>query len=158
VAEIEAERSSEEARLAGLGRRVEALRIRALGSGTVITPRPEELTGRWVASGTTVMEVAEFDTVEIRITLQGAGGTLIGQGSPARLLAAATVGAPVSGVITSVSTNATARTVEARLRLPAQPGLRPGMTGRARVTVRNSNLWGALWWGVRRGIRSDILL
>ena len=158
AAEIDAERSSEEARLAGLSRRVEALRIRALVSGTVITARPEELVGRWVASGATVLQVGEFDSVEIRIALEGAGGTLIRQGSPARLLADATLAAPVSAVVTSISTTATPTTVEARLRLPALGTWRPGMTGRARVTVRNSNLWGALWWSIRRGIRSDILL
>jgi putative peptide zinc metalloprotease protein len=158
AAEIDAERSSEEARLAGLRRRVEALRLRALGSGTVITTRPEELVGRWVASGATVLQVGDFDSVEIRIALQGAGGTLIHQGSRARLLADATLDAPISAVVTSISTTATPTTVEARLRLPALRTWRPGMTGRARVTVRNSNLWGALWWSVRRGIRSDILL
>jgi len=156
--EIDAERSSEGARLAGLRRRVEELRIRALGGGTVVTPRPEELAGRWVASGATVLHVGEFDSLEIRIALGGAGGTLIRQGSRARLLADATLEAPVSAVINSISATATPQTVEARLRLPALPGWRPGMTGRASVTVRNSNLWGALWWSIRRGIRSDILL
>jgi hypothetical protein len=158
VAELDAERSSEGARLGGLRRRVEDLRIRALGGGTVITPRPEELVGRWVASGATVLEVGQFDSVEIRIALQGAGGTLIRQGSSVRLLADAALGAPVSAVVTSISAAATPTSVEARLRLPAQANWRPGMTGRARVTVRNSNLWGALWWSIRRGIRSDILL
>ena len=76
----------------------------------------------------------------------------------ARLLADATLDAPISAVVTSISATATPRTVEARLRLPALHGWRPGMTGRASVTLRNSNLWGALWWSVRRGIRSDILL
>ena len=158
VAEIEAERSSEEARLAGLRQRVDALRIRALGAGTVITPRPEELVGRWVASGEAILSVGRLDSVEVRIALRGAGGTLIRQGSPARLLADATLDAPVSAVVTSVSATAAPRSVEARLRLPAVGEWRPGMTGRARVTVRNSNLWGALWWSIRRGIRSDILL
>jgi hypothetical protein len=32
------------------------------------------------------------------------------------------------------------------------------MTGHAKITLRQSNLWGALWWEMRRGIRSDILL
>ena len=96
--------------------------------------------------------------MEIRIALQGAGGTLIHQGSRARLLADATLAAPVSATVTSISATATPTTVEARLRLPALNSWRPGMTGRARVTVRNSNLWGALWWNIRRGIRSDILL
>lgn len=155
--EIDAVRSSEVARLAGLRRRVEALRVRALEAGTVITPRTEELVGRWVARGATVLELGEFDSVEIRIALQGAGGTQIRQGSRARLLADATLDAPVSTVVTSISATAP-RAVEARLRLPANPGWRPGMTGRASVTVRNSNLWGALWWSIRRGIRSDILL
>jgi multidrug efflux pump subunit AcrA (membrane-fusion protein) len=158
AAEIDAKRSGEEARLAGLRRRVEALRIRALAGGTVITPRPEELVGRWVASGATVLQMGEVDSVEIRIALAGAGGTLIRQGSPARLLADATLDAPISAVVTSISATATPQAVEARLRLPALGGLRPGMTGRASVTVRNSNLWGALWWNIRRGIRSDILL
>lgn len=158
VAEIDAERSSEEARLAGLRRRVEGLRIRALGGGTVITPRPQELVGQWVTSGATVLQVGEFDSVEIRIALRGAGGTLVREGSPARLLADATLESPVSATITSISATATPQTVEARLRLPAHRGWRPGMTGRASVTLRNSNLWGALWWNIRRGVRSDILL
>jgi len=158
AAEIEAERSSVNARLGGLRQRVEALRIRALGGGTVITSRPEELVGHWVASGATVLLVGEVDSVEIRIALQGAGGTLIRRGSRARLLADATMDSPVSALVTSISATATPRTVEARLLLPALNGLRPGMTGRASVTVRDSNLWGALWWSIRRGIRSDILL
>jgi multidrug efflux pump subunit AcrA (membrane-fusion protein) len=158
AAEIDAERSSAEARLAGLRRRVDELKIRALGGGTVITPRPEELAGRWVASGATILQVGELDSLEIRIALGGAGGTLIRQGSRARLLSDATLDAPVSAVVRSISATATPQTVEARLRLPALPGWRPGMTGRASVTVRNSNLWGALWWSIRRGIRSDILL
>jgi hypothetical protein len=158
AAEIEAERSSEEARLAGLAQRVEALRIRALGAGTVVTPRPEDLVGRWVANGAAVLQVGEFDSVEVRIALPGAGSTLIRPGSPARLLPDATMSGPVSALVTSISTTATPEAVEARLRLPALQGWRPGMTGRARVTVRQSNLWGALWWGIRRGIRSDIFL
>jgi hypothetical protein len=42
--------------------------------------------------------------------------------------------------------------------LPAAAGWLPGMTGRASVTVRDSNLWGALWWSIRRGLRTDIFL
>lgn len=156
--EIDAERASQAARIAGLRQRVEALRIRALQSGTVITPRPEELVGRWVADGAIVLQVGQFDSVEIRIALRGAGGTLIRQGSRARLLPDATLDAPVSAVVTSLSATATPETIEARLRLPTLAGWRPGMTGRASVTVRDSNLWGALWWTLRRGVRSDILL
>ncbi|HEY8197627.1 MAG TPA: HlyD family efflux transporter periplasmic adaptor subunit, partial [Gemmatimonadales bacterium] len=131
---------------------------RALGGGTVVTPRPEELVGRWVRNGATVLELGEVDSVEIRISLQGAGGTQIRQGSRARLLPDASPGGPVDVVVTSISATASPDAVEVRLRLPGQAGWRPGMTGRAAVTVRNSNLWGALWWSIRQGIRSDILL
>ncbi|HWN18668.1 MAG TPA: HlyD family efflux transporter periplasmic adaptor subunit [Gemmatimonadales bacterium] len=158
AAHIDAERSSEAARLAGLRLRVESLRIRALGGGTVVTPRPEELVGRWVGNGATVLELGEVDSIEIRISLQGAGGTQIREGSRARLLPDATLGSPVNVVVTSISAAASPGAVEVRLRLPGQAGWRPGMTGRAAVTVRNSNFWGALWWSIRQGIRTDIFL
>jgi hypothetical protein len=32
------------------------------------------------------------------------------------------------------------------------------MTGEASVTLRRSNMWGALWWAIRRHVRTDILL
>jgi hypothetical protein len=32
------------------------------------------------------------------------------------------------------------------------------MTGEASIMVRRSNLWGALWWGFRQRVRTDILL
>jgi putative peptide zinc metalloprotease protein len=155
---IDAVLAGEEARLAGLRQRVEALRIRALSGGTVITPRPEELAGRWVASGEIVLSLGRFDSLEVRIALQGAGGTLVQRGSPVSLLVDATSDARVTALITSISAAATPQIVEARLRLPAMPGWRAGMTGRASVTIRDSNLWGALWWSIRGGIRSDILL
>ena len=158
AAHIDAERSSEAARLAGLRLRVESLRIRALGGGTVVTPRPEELVGRWVGNGATVLELGEVDSIEIRISLQGAGGTQIREGARARLLPDATLGSPVNVVVTSISAAASPEAVEVRLRLPGQAGWRPGMTGRAAVTVRNSNFWGALWWSIRQGIRTDIFL
>jgi hypothetical protein len=154
---VDAVLAGERARLAGLRQRVEALRIRALSGGTVSTPRPEELVGRWVANGEIVLSLGRFDSVEVRIALQGPGGTLVRPGSPTRLLVDATSEAPVTALVTSISAAATPRTVEARLRLPSH-GWRPGMTGRARVTIRDSNLWGALWWRIRGGIRSDILL
>jgi multidrug efflux pump subunit AcrA (membrane-fusion protein) len=159
VALIEAEQSVEAARLAGLSQRAEALRIRALGSGTVVTRRPEELAGRWVSSGEVVLELGHSDSVEIRIALTGAGGTLVSAGAPVSLLQDATLHRAVRSKLSTVSAAANGPgTIEARLRLPAGRTWRPGMTGRASVTLRQSNVWGALWWRIRRGIRSDILL
>ena len=159
VALIDANRSVEEARLAGLQRRVEALHIRALGEGIVVTTRPEELAGRWVSSGEVVLQLGQSDSVEIRIALNGAGGTLVRAGSKVRLLPEAIFEGPVSGRVAAVSSAASSsETVEARLQLPADHGWRPGMTGRASITLQQSNVWGALWWEVRRRIRSDILL
>ena len=159
AAEIDAERAVEEARLAGLKERAERLRIRARGKGVVVTPRPQELTGRWVSNGEIVLQLGQADSVEIRIPLDQAGGTLIRPGAPVRLLPDATLHQPGSGHVASVSTAAKgADAVEVRLRVPAAEGLLPGMTGRASVTLRNSNLWGALWWNIRRGVRTDIFL
>jgi hypothetical protein len=156
---IDAARSVEQARLSGLEERLDRLRIRALGHGTVVTTRPEELVGRWVSNGEVVIQLGQADSVEVRIPLKGAGGTLVRPGDRVRLLSEATLEGPVSGSIAAVSTAASrAETIEARLRLPGGEGWRPGMTGRASITLRRSNAWGALWWSIRRGIRSDILL
>jgi hypothetical protein len=62
--------------------------------------------------------------------------------------------------IGSVSTAAgdAAGSVEARVRVPSEGGWRAGMTGQASVTLARSNVWGALWWAIRRRVRTDILL
>ena len=154
-----AQHTAEEARVAGLEDRVDALRIRALGNGTVLTPRPQELVGQWVSNGEVVMWVGRMDSVEVRIDVSGAGSTLVGTGSRVHLLPDAGLNGAVGGLLAAVSVAAgAAKATEARLRLPATGGWRPGMTGRASITVRPSNAWGALWWNIRRGIRSDILL
>ena len=158
VAQIDAARSVEGARLVGLQERVEALHLRALGTGTVLTPRPEDLIGRWVSNGEVVLQLGRSDSVEIRIALQGAGGSLVRAGQPVRLLPEATLSA-VNARIAQVSAALdSGRALTARLSLPAGALWRPGMTGRASVTLQRSNLWGAAWWAIRRAVRSDILL
>jgi hypothetical protein len=159
AAVLEAEHSVELAKLSGLRQRVQALRIRALHSGVVTTWRPEELTGRWVTNGLEVLRLGQLDSVEIRIALSGAGRTVVQVGNPVRLLSDASLGRAVETRVASLSAEgSTPSHVEARLRVKAGESWRPGMTGRARITIRRSNLWGALWWGIRGGIRSDILL
>jgi hypothetical protein len=65
------------------------------------------------------------------------------------------VEAAVSSVAASASPGGM---VESRVRLPGGEALRPGMTGEASITIRQSNAWGALWWAIRRRIRTEILL
>jgi putative peptide zinc metalloprotease protein len=154
-----AQHTAEEARVAGLRDRVDALRIQAPGKGTVLTHRPQELVGRWVSNGEVVMRLGRMDSVEVRIDVSGAGSTLIGAGSQVQLLPEAGLNGAVKGALAGVSVAAgPARATEARLRLPATGGWRPGMTGQASITVRSSNAWGALWWRLRRAVRTDILL
>jgi len=156
---LDASQSVEEATLAGIRNRLAELGIRALSSGVVVTPRPEELAGRWVSNGEVVLQLGQPDSVEVRILLAGAGATLVKGGQPVRLLSRATLAQPLQTRLSAVSVAANSPAgLEARVRLPAGDSWRPGMTGEASITLRRSNLWGALWWSVRRGIRSDILL
>jgi putative peptide zinc metalloprotease protein len=158
LALLEAARSIEEAKFAGLRHRIEALRIRALRAGAVMTARPQELAGQWVSSGEVVLLLGQPDSVEIRIALGGAGFALIRAGQPVRLLSDATMSPQTRARVLAVSTAATSPgSLEARVRLPADQSWRPGMTGEAKITVRQSNLWGAMWWGLRSRVRSDIL-
>jgi putative peptide zinc metalloprotease protein len=151
--------TAEQARVAGLEERVGALRIQALGSGTVLTPRPQEMVGRWVSNGEVVMRLGRMDSIEVRIDVSGAGSSQVGAGSRVHLLPDAALNGAVEGSLVAVSVAAgPAKATEARLRLPAAGGLRPGMTGQASIRVRRSNVWGAVWWRLRRAVRTDILL
>jgi len=126
-----------------------------------MTERPEELTGRWVKEGDPMLLLGQPDSVELQIGLRGAGASEVRPGQPVRLIAHADPGARLATRILSVSAAAardSAGSLEARVRTAAGAAWRPGMTGEASVTLRRSNLWGSLWWALRRRIRSDILL
>ncbi|MFL5496731.1 MAG: HlyD family efflux transporter periplasmic adaptor subunit [Gemmatimonadales bacterium] len=157
---LEAERAEEEARLSGMRTELTSLRVRAAGTGIVMTQRPEELPGRWVKQGDLVLTLGQPDSVELRIGLSGAGASEVRPGQLVRLIAHADPGFRVAARITSISAAArsSAGSLEARVRTAAGAEWRPGMTGEASVTLRRSNLWGSLWWALRRRIRSDILL
>ena len=159
VARHAALRRGAAAQAAGLGRRVESLTLRAPSPGVVLTARPEELAGVWVSIGDTVLELGDPSALEARIALEGAGASLARPGQPVRLLLHAGNGLRLAGTLSSVSEAAGAGgAMEGRVRLEAAPELRPGMTGEASVVLRDSNLWGALWWALRARVRSDILL
>jgi putative peptide zinc metalloprotease protein len=159
TARLEAERATETARLDGMTAEQRVLTVRALRPGIVVTSRPEQLTGRWVSLGERLLEVGQPDSLEIRIALAGAGATQVRAGQAARLVFHAdghTLAGRVGGVAESSAAGSGA--VEARVGVRGGGPWRPGMTGEASVTLRKSNLWGALWWGVRRRVRTDILL
>ena len=152
-------RAVAEARLASSSQRLAALALRASQSGVVLTARPELLTGQWINAGQTVLMLGEPDSVEVRIRLRGSGATLVRPGQPVEMLSLADVAHPVRGTVASVSRAAVSRQeIEARVRLPAQSAWRPGAGGAASVVIRRSNIAGALWWAMRKRVRSDILL
>jgi hypothetical protein len=75
------------------------------------------------------------------------------------LLAESNLTSEVRGKLAEVSAVAgPGRSVEARLRLPADESWRAGVTGEASIRLRESNVWGALWWHARRLIRTDLFL
>ncbi|HEU4761631.1 MAG TPA: hypothetical protein VFS74_04875, partial [Gemmatimonadales bacterium] len=67
-----------------------------------------------------------------------------------------TMDARVTGV--AQLSSAGSGTVEARIGMGGPARWRPGMTGEASVTIRESNVWGSIWWGIRKRVRTDLLL
>ena len=159
VARIAAEEQAEGARLAGMRERVRSLSIRAPGEGVVADPRPDTLVGRTVSLGDTLFRLAAPSGVEARIALEGAGASMARAGQRVRLIAHADPAFRFEGAVASVAASAShGGAVESRVRLAGGEALRPGMTGEARITLRRSNGWAALWWAIRSRIRTDVLL
>jgi len=158
AARLAASRAAELARAEGFRQRTEALALRAPMRAVVLTPRPDTLEGLRVSLGDTLLMLGTADSIEIRLALEGAGAPLVRAGQRTRLVAHADPGLRLTATVASVASAAPNGAVEARIRLPAEPELRPGMTGEASVTTRQANLWGALTWAIRRRIRTDLLL
>jgi putative peptide zinc metalloprotease protein len=158
AARIAAQAQAEGARLAGMRERVRSLVIRAPGAGVVASPRPDTLLGRTVSVGDTLLRLAG-ERLEARIALDGAGASLAREGQRAKLIAHADPRLRLDATLASVAPSASpGGMVESRVRLAGSKALRPGMTGEARITLRESNVWGALWWAIRSRIRTDVLL
>jgi len=154
-----AERAEAEADAVGLEARVRALVLRAPVGGTVLTPRPEETVGRPVDAGTEVIRIGAGDSVELRVRLERAGATQVAPGQRVAVLPYADASRPIVAQVTSVAAAGAGDQLEARVRLAADGGsLRAGATGQAKITVRRSTVWGALWWAIRKRVRSDLLL
>jgi putative peptide zinc metalloprotease protein len=155
---IAAQAQAEGARLAGMRERVRSLVIRAPVAGVVASPRPDTLFGRTISLGDTVLRLAG-DRVEARIALVGAGASMAREGQRAKLVAHADPGVRLDARVASVAPSASPDgMVETRVGLVETEALRPGMTGEARITLRESTVWGALWWAIRSRIRTDVLL
>ncbi len=162
---LEAAREEAAGALAALRARLALLTLRAPAAGVVVTPRFEDLVGRRFDRGDTVAQlIGTPDTVELRVALERAGATLVLAGQRAAVVPYSDVGAATHAAVTSVAvvgTGAGTREggqVEARVRVPGSAAYRPGVTGEARITVRRTNVLGALWWAVRKRVRSDLLL
>jgi putative peptide zinc metalloprotease protein len=159
MARLAAERAPEAARLNGMREAQRSLTVRALAAGVVVTARPEQLTGQWVSLGQPLIEVGRPESLEVRIALAGAGATRVRPGQRVRLVFHADGGTLDDTVATVAQlSSAGSGAVEARVGMPGSERWRPGMTGEASVTVRRSNIWGSVWWAIRRRIRTDILL
>lgn len=157
----QAEAASAGANLARTNLRRDQGVVRAPFDGTVITTRPEELLGRQVAPGDTLLVIADLMGLEARISLRSAGASQIVPGGRVRLISAQAADHPVEGVVREVAPagiGAAGGAVEVRMTLADDAPLRAGATGMARVEWGRSTLLGSLWWAVRSRIRNDLLL
>jgi len=125
---LEAERSAAVARFTALQARIDALTLRARWTGTVTTPRVQEVEGRRVEAGDAIMRLATLDTLEARVALARAG-------------AAGDRG-----------------TIEIRVPVGLSIGWRAGATGEASVELRRSTMLMAILWNVRQKIRNDLFI
>ena len=161
--QLGAERAQAEAEANQLRARLQSYVMRAPTAGVIVTPRLEERLGHWVNAGDTLFRLQTVDSVELRLRLEPAGATLVAPGQPAALIPYSGVGEALQASVASVAQVSSAggvgqSGVEARIRVATSPVFRPGVTGEAKVAVRRSNVWGALWWAVRKRVRSDLLL
>ncbi len=133
------------------------LKLRSRFRGTVVSERPEQLTGRRVAAGDTLLSLADTTMLEAVIRLRGPGAVNVQVGDTVRL----------------INYNGAARRLEARVssvapaggevgaidvRVPLSAALRLGSTGEARVLWRRSSVLGAIWWMLRSALRTDLLM
>jgi putative peptide zinc metalloprotease protein len=159
VERLAAERASAEGRLRALDARRAALTLRVRSAGEVLTPRPELLLGRRKDIGDTVLLLAGGDSVELRIRISGGGASLV---VPGQTVSLAPYGDPAHPLLARIRSVAAASrrpdAVEARVLAAAGGVWLPGATGEASVRLRRSTVGGALWWGIRKRIRTDLLL
>jgi putative peptide zinc metalloprotease protein len=163
VARLGSAREEATANLTALRARIDQLTLRAPVAGVVATARLEEMVGRRFERGDIVVRLlGSPDTLELRVALERAGATLVRPGQTAHVVPYSDVGAAASLPVATVSAAGAGDSSEgqfqARVIVPAGRAYRPGVTGEAAITVRRSNVIGALWWGIRKRVRTDLLL
>ena len=146
-----------------LERRATRLTLRAPVAGVVADLRPEDLVGRQVHAGDSLLTVVALDSVEARIALGGAGATQVHPGQVVHLVSYADPGVPRTGRVTDVSAAGVRSSngigaVEARVRLAPGDAWRPGIRGEASVDLEGSTLFGVLWWKLKQSVRTDLWL
>ena len=159
---LEAERAQAVARLTAVQARADALTMRALWTGVVITPRVAELEGHRVVAGDRIMRVAMLDSLEARVALARAGAATVQAGQVVHLIdyadAAEPVDATVVGVAPAGGGSENRGTIEVRVPIGRDSGWRAGTTGEASIELRRSTALAVLWWNVRQRLRGDVLL
>ena len=158
---LEAEHAQAVARVAATQARVDALTMRALWSGVVITPRVHELAGHRVVAGDHIMRVALLDSLEARVALMRGGASSVRAGQVVHLIghaAADPIDATVGGVAPAGGGLSERGTIEVRVPVGPSTGWRAGATGEASIELRRSTALAALCWNVRQRLRGDILL
>jgi putative peptide zinc metalloprotease protein len=159
---VAAERMSAQAQLSALETRVSGLTVRATSAGVIASPRPEDLMGRAVSGGDSLLAIAALDSVELRIALGGAGATRVRSGQVMHAISYADPAAQWNAHVTEVSIGGSATNasggVEARVRRASSDAWRPGITGEASVVLQRSTVFGALWWKARQLLRTDLWL
>ena len=160
---LAAQRAEAQATLAAIDRRIADLTLRATAPGIVMTPHAEELIGRRVDAGETLLTLAAPDSVELRIALAGAGATRVHAGQVVHAISYADPYTAWTSQVADVATSGVSRAsgegvVEVRVRRAADEAWRPGAVGEASVELARSNVLGALWWNARQLLRVDLLL
>ena len=107
-----------------------------------------------------MVEFERTDSVRVRIRLQAAGARYVQPGQKVALLSDVDRGSGVVATVSEVAARGDSTgTVDAYVFLPGGvTAFHPWATGEAKVTIRRSNILGALWWGVRKRIRNDLFL
>ncbi len=138
VARVEARQLA--ARLALLREQLERTRLRALSAGVVLTPRPRERLGEWLAAGETFVVLGRPDRLEVEALVAQQDIGRVRTGQPMRVRVPARPEYTFVGRVTSVAAHADSLAVPdeptfaVRGELANERGLlRPGMEAKTKI-------------------------